>query len=155
MRTPAQGRIRRQEGIDERRVMSNIALIRQWITTFPGWQGDAPKLDALDVTPGSSGLYYEGLQRMDRLGDVLGHERVTCRYIFVLQRVLPHQESAALWLEDFEAWVLQQSLLKKTPVLHGATAPCDVRAEKSRLDVAKQTGTGVYSVRLRVEYTIE
>ena len=134
--------------------MSNLESICRWIASFPGWEGDAPVLDCLGVAPGSSGLFYEGLTRGKRLGDVAGNEAISCRYQFTLRRVMPRIETAPQWVAEFEHWVLRESLLGRTPVREHSNAPCDIRAEKGKLDAARQTGTGVYTVKLSVEYTL-
>lgn len=122
---------------------------------FPGWGEAMLYVDYTDAEPGNMGLFSGGLEELERKTDILGNVTVRNRCSFTLRRVSAGQQSNetdAVWLLDFQNWVQQQSVQGLAPQPGQQTR---WRAEKGRLRDASQTGTGVYTVNLSVEYTTE
>jgi hypothetical protein len=72
------------------------------------------------------------------------------RQRFVLRRVFPRGEAAAVWLLQLQQW-----LPRKIAFLSGFGSDCVIRAEKGRLGKPRQAGTDIYEVTVTVDYTKE
>ena len=130
-----------------------LEQLKNWLRQFPGWGEEILYVDYTDAQPGNVGLFSGGMEELERKTDILGGVTVRNRWSFTLRRVSAGQQSNetdAVWLLDLQNWVQQQSVQGKAPVLGENTR---WRAEKGRLRDAAQTGTGVYTVNLIVEFT--
>lgn len=110
-------------------------------------------VDYTDARPGNMGLFSGGMEELERKTDILGNVTIRNRCSFTLRRVCAGQQSNeadAQWLLEFQNWIQRQSIQGLAPVFGENTR---WRAEKGRLRDASQTGTGVYTVNLTVEYT--
>ena len=127
--------------------------IKKWLLTFPGWQGIPMHVEYTDAQPENLGLFSTGLQELQRKTDILGTVTVKNQWNFTLRWICAGQwsnEEPAQTLHRFQQWVQRQSFLGLAPQLGQDTG---WRAGKGKLESASQTGTGVYTVGLTVEYT--
>ncbi len=127
-----------------------------WLQTFPGAAGERILVDHLQAIPGSLGLYPLGLELVEQREDVLGNRWETCRQHFLLRRQTAGQEDnrqGAQWLMKLQAWISQCSREDRMPRFSDPGLPQAVWADSGRLQEARQTGTGVYQVKLTVEFT--
>lgn len=135
--------------------MTKLERVRQWLQTYPQWQGDLT-VDILPAGPGHAGLFPGGVEELSRKEDILGNRQTRCRLQFVLWRQIGTMEDNAVhaaWLLDFQQWVRQQSLAGLTPQLGDVPAHESLRAEKGSLQKISPTGIGTYSVTLTAEFT--
>ncbi len=136
--------------------MTVLEKLRQWLMTFPQWDGNRMEIDYTDGVPGHTGLYPTGLQELRRREDVLGNITADCRYVFSLYRLTHGQqdnEENAQWLLALQDWVQAQSAAGLAPTFGDVPAGERLRAENGRLKSADQTGTAVYAVTLTAEFT--
>jgi hypothetical protein len=128
--------------------MEVLENLKNWLAGFDGWEAAA--VDTLDAVPGSCGLFPLGVEVLKTREDVLGNRHSRLRQTFLLRRSAPRGENAARWVADFSRWAAENA----------ATAPAlgdrqQLRAEKGRLLSAQGAGTGIYEVRLTLEYDSE
>ena len=132
--------------------MQDVERIRDWICQFPQWGTAKPELDQLGTEPDSAGLYYQGLQILQRQEDVMGNVRSLCRHSFVLRRIFLVRQEGAKWMEAFARWITEQSEAGATPCLAGDSEPFYGVAREAKVDWQKQPGTVIYTIRLEVEF---
>ena len=130
--------------------MEQLEEIKNWLAMFPLWGETVLTTDVLSAQPGDCGLFPQGLELIKSTQDVLGNRVTRLRQQFLLRRNALRGMDAAAWLLEFQNWVAQQAVMGLVPVLGQDQI---VRAEKGRLIRADSAGTGVYEVRLIVEYT--
>ena len=130
----------------------------------------APTLGGLSLTwgqagprPGGSGVYLRGVKVLQTKTDLLGRQKQRCRAEFLLWLCLPlpaGDGDAALEnarrLAGLQAWVAAESAAGRTPRLGN----CDPLTERfytdgGQLDRADPGGTGMYSIRVMAEYTMQ
>ena len=129
--------------------MTDLEKLRQWLMTYPGWEGPL-HIQSAGPAPGSSGLYPQGMEELSRREDVLGNVTVSCRSRYLLYRVAGPEE--ADWLEDFQHWVCRQSAEKTAPTFGDVPEGERLWAQKGRLEDASQPGLGRYAVELVAEF---
>lgn len=127
-----------------------LEKVKQWLETFPQWEGSL-QLDYMDAVPGSSGLYPRGLTELSRKEDVLGNIRVQYRCVFLLRTAAAGEN--AQWLLDLQNWVMEQDRLGLAPKFGDEPKTEHVRALEGRLDSQKQVGSAVYTVQITAEFT--
>lgn len=136
--------------------MTHLEKMHQWLQTFPLW-GDQPlTVDHTDPVPGRCGLYAVGQEEISRHQDVVGNVRVRNRCTYILKRVTTGQQNSmenAQWLMALQQWLQEQSYAGLAPVFGDEPAAEQIRGEKGRLQDTRQTGTGVYTVTVTVEFT--
>lgn len=111
--------------------------ILAWLQKFTG---ETVHMDYLPEQPGSWGLFPQGQEQISRQEDVLGNVTTHLRHTYILRRVGLRQTEDQTLMEQLCRWVAAQNEKKLSP------AP--VTAEKARMENARQTGTGVYGVKL-------
>ena len=122
----------------------------QWLQTFPQWQGSL-HLDQLDGVPGSAGLYPKGITEISRREDVLGNVQARCQCEFILRIATAGEQ--AKWLLDFQNWVAEQDRLGLAPKFGDDPKSEFIRAFDGQLHSHQQTGSSVYTVVIRAEFT--
>lgn len=135
--------------------MTDLKGFRDWLCSFPGWEGKLP-VDYLDHTPGSCGLFYAGQEEKARRQDLLGNVTARCRCKFILYRVAQAAEDnleQAGWLLALENWLQAQSALALAPRLGADPTSERIYSEKGHFTPNRQTGTGIYQVAVWAEYT--
>ena len=129
--------------------MELLEQIKNWLVTFPQWDEQVLHIDTTAGEPDCCGLFPLGQELLETKQDVLGNVSQKLRYSFLLRRVAPRQESAAVWLLGFQDWVRQQHLAGLVPRFG---EQCRIRAEKGKLVSATQTGTATYEVKIVIEF---
>ena len=135
--------------------MNDLEKLRQWLLTFPMWDGGGYLfVDFTDNLPGSMGLYPAGLEICSKEADVAGNVTLRCRYNFALYRVggVSGEGQDALWLLQLQKWVMEQSVLGLAPVFGDEPAAERITAQKGKLKEPAKDGCGVYSVILTAEF---
>lgn len=141
--------------------MSDLDKIKDWISTYPGYDIlNHFGVDYTDKIPSSGGIFPSGLVEISRTEDILGNVRVNNQYNFGLYYVFakdPGDDNGALinadWLMDFQQWVQEQSIRRLVPVF-GDDSRCEViRAQNGVLYTADEEGTATYMVQLSVYFT--
>lgn len=130
--------------------MTALEKLTAWLKTFPLWEQGDVAVDSLAPTPGSVGIYPQGVQELARREDVLGNVAVTNRLTVTVCRVSAGADAS--WLLEFQNWVNRQSAAGLAPVLGAAPEKERIRAEKGRLTAPNQTGTKRYAVQITAEY---
>lgn len=122
--------------------MTNTVL--SWLRGYPGLENLRP--EALDMYPGSTGLFCKGLTLLRRNTDILGREFRRQRLDFLLLRHCTG-DSGAQWLLDFTPWAHSTA-----PVLgQDGVFSCG----KGRLIRADDQGVSRYELQLTFEFTQE
>ena len=129
-----------------------LEKMETWLQTFPGWEG-AVQIDYADATPGSFGMYPQGVKELSRREDVLGNTAVRCRVTFLLRRAACPGKDSAQWLLDLQRWVMEQSRLGLAPKFGDEPRSEGIRAEQGKLEKSLQVGSGFYTVLLHAEFT--
>ena len=125
-----------------------LTALKTLLCTFPQW-GDQPlETDHLERTPQACGLYPLGLQVRQRREDVQGNVVLQLRESFLLRRAAYAEEAGTRWLMALEHWLLQQTTehLGK----HVRITPAE-----GRLVTGKQPGTGIYELKIHLDYEKE
>ena len=78
--------------------MELLEQIKNWLVTFPQWDEQVLHIDTTAGKPDCCGLFPLGQELLETKQDVLGNVSQKLRYSFLLRRVAPRQESAAVWL---------------------------------------------------------
>ena len=136
--------------------MDVLEKLRKWLLTYPGWDaGGLTYIDFTDGMPGSTALYPQGMEELERAKDVTGRVCAHCRWNFVLYRIgqQAEAEADAAWLLAFAQWVQQQSATGLAPVFGDEPERERMYARKGRLQKANTAGTVSYSVELCAEFT--
>lgn len=129
--------------------MDALETMKTWLMTFPLWE-DSMSLDYLPAAPGNAGLFSQGMLEISRKRDVLGNVTVKNRLRFLLRRVTPGQQGGfLLYLQE---WIQQQSILGLAPVFGEDPARETITAQQGKLSATPQSGTGLYTVELTVDY---
>ena len=131
--------------------MTVLEKITAWLKTFPQWEENAG-LDGMELTPGSIGLFPQGIEEIARREDVLGNVQVTNRFTMMVYRVAAGDGPA--WMLALQQWVNQQSAAGLAPRLGDIPEKEQIRAEQGRLSAPNQTGTKRYAVKLMAEYDV-
>ena len=131
--------------------MTVLEKITAWLKTFPQWEENAG-LDGMELTPGSIGLFPQGIEEIARREDVLGNVQVTSRFTMMVYRVAAGDGPA--WMLALQQWVNQQSAAGLAPRLGDIPEKEQIRAEQGRLSAPNQTGTKRYAVKLTAEYDV-
>ena len=126
--------------------------MKLWLASFPGWE-EQLSIDYADGVPGNSGLYPRGITEISRREDVLGNVAVRCACVFTLRRSACPGEESARWLLDLQNWVMEQERLGLAPKFGDDPKTERIRAYEGKLDKSFQTGTGLYTLQLRAEFT--
>lgn len=141
--------------------MTDLERIRNWISTFPGY--DILKhfrVDFTDAIPANGGIYPSGLVEISRVTDILGNVKVQNQYNFGLYYVFtkdPGDDIGALvnadWIMDFQRWVQEQSARRLAPTFGDDPRNERICAQNGVLYAADEEGTATYMVQLSVEFT--
>lgn len=132
--------------------MEQLQAIKDLLLRFPQW-GDQPLLvDGRQEKPAGCGLFPLGQQVIARREDVLGNQRLRLRQSYLLRRCAFSGESAAQWLLQLQNWLLCLPAEELTPLFGRRLR---LWAEAGRLTNAKQPGTGIYEVKIHMEYEKE
>ncbi len=129
-----------------------LEKMKQWLQTFPLWEGIL-QLDYAEEVPGNAGLYPKGMTELSCREDVLGNLRLRCRCDFLLRRRAGKHEENALWLLEFQNWVMAQERLGLAPKFGDEPQTERVRAFEGQLHSHEQVGSTMYTVRLSAEFT--
>lgn len=128
--------------------MDELTQMKAWLAACEHWDGDAPQVDKTGAEIGSCGLFPLGLEVLSRRENLFGQVRCRCRLSFLIRKTAAVGQAAAAWLINLQNWVLRNS--DSAPVFGRDQT---VRAEKGTLARLSATGTGVYEVRISLEFT--
>ncbi len=132
--------------------MTNIDKMRQWLMTFPQWEGTLT-VDALGPEPGC-GLFPGGIEELWRKQNLLGQVRVRCREHFTLRCLMTQPtDEAASWLLNLQQWVQQQSAQGLAPTFGDDPATEQLTAQKGHLEKSAHPTLNAYCLPLTAEYT--
>ena len=126
--------------------------ITNWLRSFPGWQ-DELFVDYIPAHTGVCGLYPMGIRVLSRKNDILGSEKLRLQSSYQLRRVTSGSQQnlpQAIWLQQLQNWVLEQSRAGLAPRLGGDT---QWSVKDGKLEKDRQPGVGIYSLTLVAEYT--
>lgn len=141
--------------------MSALSKIRGWINKYPHIDRlQGLKVDYYSEKPDNSSIAPSGLVEISRTKDILGNITVNNQYNFVLYFVLeksPGDDTGATenadWLLDFQEWVQDQSIRKLVPTFGDEPQSETIKAQNGTNEYADLGGTGLYTVRLSVNFT--
>ena len=140
--------------------MTDLEKIRNWIITYP-------KIDAaLDLRvdyyadkPENSSLAPAGMTELSRKNDIMGNCIVENQYNFALYFVFPKSPEDdigatenAEWLLDFQDWVQEQSVIRKTPIFGDEPNTESIKAQSGEIIDADPNGIGLYMVLLTINF---
>lgn len=132
-----------------------IQTLLDWLKTYPEWTDEHIFVDSTHAMPGNVGLYPMGMEQFSVKEDVLGNVTVRNRNRFRLYRVSAAQAEewdGARWIERFQNWVQQQSLLGLAPRFGDDPRTERIIAHSGKLHSTDRVGTVRYTVELTVEY---
>lgn len=133
-----------------------LETLRNWLESYPKWNaGGFTCIDFTDGTPGTTAMYPQGMEELERKADVTGNTWVRCRWNFLLYRIGQRQEDSAVdaaWLMEFQQWVQQQCAGGQAPVFGDAPDQELLYARKGRQQKANAAGAVSYSVELVAEF---
>ena len=132
--------------------MEQLNAVKDLLLQYPAW-GDQPlKIDLSDSRPEGCALLPQGLRVLARREDVLGNVTHRLEQTFLLRRAAYIGETAAAWLQQLQDWMLQQDVSALTPCFGKALR---LWAEQGRLTNGKQPGTGIYEMKIHIQYEKE
>lgn len=140
--------------------MSDLERLREWISTFPGYDILSKFcVDYTDQIPCNGGIFPSGLVEIKRTSDVLGNVKVQNQYNFGLYYVFakdPGDDTGARinadWIMDFQLWIQEQSARGLAPTFGDEPRSERIRAQNGVLYAADEEGTATYMVQLSVEF---
>lgn len=132
--------------------MEQLNVLKALLSRFPQWGGEPLSVDVGQGKPEGCGLFPLGVQVTARQEDVLGNVRYRLRQSFLLRRAAYAGESAALWLMALQEWLLQQPV-EALEVSFGKNLR--LAPENGRLVNGKHPGTGIYEMKIHVDYEKE
>lgn len=141
--------------------MTDLEKLKNWISTFPGFDILSQfNVDYTDQIPANGGIYPTGLVEIIRTRDITGDTVVRNQYNFGLYYVFLKAQGDdnlssdnADWIIEFQKWVQEQSVLGKAPVFGNyKTNEEQIKAQNGVLYSADEEGTATYMVQLSVEF---
>lgn len=120
--------------------------VKNWLMTFPGWEGEAVLTDITRPVVGSLGVFPQGEQTLSSCRDLLGNGVDTCRQVFLLRRVAVPGVAAQNWLKALSNWV---SACPGPALGEGVTR---WSLGKARLSKTDMTGLATYEAELTAQY---
>ena len=132
--------------------MEQLNQLKAYLMRFPLWEDQPLEVDNLQATPEGCGLFPVGVQVIRRREDVLGGQVLHLRQSYLLRRNACTGEEAAAWLLQLQNWLLTQSAKGLEPWFGVGIW---LWAEGGRLVNTAQPGTGIYEVKIHVEYEKE
>lgn len=140
--------------------MNDLERIRQWLKSYPV---PAPlidiQVDYYSAQPENGSIAPAGLVEISRKEDILGNVTVENQYNFALHFVLlkPPEENViasdnAAWLMDFQRWVQEECIRKRTPTFGDDPRAETIKAQNGELTWADEDGTGIYTVMLSINF---
>lgn len=140
--------------------MTALQKIREWITTFPGYdQLRDMQVDYTEPAPGNGGIMPGGLTEISRSTDIWGNVTATNQYSFSLYFVFAKAqddddgaEQNAQFIMDFQGWVQSQSAARLAPMFGDDFRREIIRAQNGTLVGTDEEGTALYCIQLTVEF---
>lgn len=140
--------------------MNILETLCTWLKTFPNFDILSNfQVDYTDKLPGSAGVFPDGLVEIKRSRDIMGTVTVTNQCNFGLYCVFeksPGDDTGAAvnadWVEDFQMWVQEQSVMKLAPVFGDDRNKETITAQNGVLYAADEEGTAIYMVQLSLQY---
>ena len=124
-----------------------LGLLRQ----FPLWEEDLT-LEQWEGYPQGSSLQPQGMTVLSCREDLTGHRRWRLRQSYCLRRAAFAGPEAAGWIAQLQNWLLGRT----SEELEAAFAPgLRLWAQQGRVVSGSQPGTGIYEVKIHVEYEKE
>lgn len=131
--------------------MEQLETIRQWLLTWPGWEGEQPQWDRLTQAPGHTALTCLGLEERQRQQDLQGNTLSLCRLHLQLRRYTL-AGSRPGWPAQLQLWLLEQSAAGLAPQL--GCAQSRLWADGCRQLSCHQPGLCLHQLELWAEFTI-
>lgn len=132
--------------------MEQINALRDFLLHFPQWGQQALTVDGGQPLPERSSLFPLGQRVLEQREDVLGNRRLRLRQSFLLRRYASPGENAAAWLLWLQQWLVGQPV---QPLETAFGRRLRLQAEDGKRTAASQTGTGIYELKIHVEYEKE
>lgn len=140
--------------------MSDLERIKNWISTFPGYDIlGSFQVDYTDRIPSNGGIFPSGLVEVSRTEDILGNVTVNNQYNFGLYYVFlkdPGDDACAQinadWIMDFQLWVQEQSARGLAPTFGDEPRTEKIQAQNGVLYAADEEGTATYMVQLSMNF---
>ena len=131
-------------------LMEQLNALKTLLCSFPGWGAAELAVDIPTGKPQACGLFPVGLRVLYRGTDILGNRSYRLRQSFLLRRADCAGEAAAQWLMELQSWLLLQM-----PRWDCFGRQVRIFAEDGRLVSSKQPGTGIYEMKIHVDYEKE
>lgn len=140
--------------------MTALQTIQEWITQFPLYEKlEEFSVDYTSPTPGNGGIMPGGVVEVSRNYDIWGNAKVVNQYNFTLYFVFAKAqdddagaEENAQFIDDFQAWVQEQSATRQAPSFGDCPKKEIMRAQNGTLYGTDAEGTALYTVQLSVEF---
>jgi hypothetical protein len=140
--------------------VSALKTIREWLTTFPGYERlQSLQVDYLAAEPNSGSIAPSGLIEVSRKENIFGDVTVTKQYNFglyyVFAKATEDDEGStenAEWITDLQEWVLEQSILGRAPTFGDEPKTEEIKAQNGTIYGATEEGTAIYMVQLSVKF---
>ena len=130
--------------------MEQLNAVKTLLCSFPGWGEGTLAVDFSPGKPDQCGLFPMGLQVLYSGADILGNRIYRLRQSFLLRRAFLAGEDGARWMMELQNWLLLQS-----PHWEQFGRRVKIFGENARLISGKQPGTGIYEVKIHVDYEKE
>ena len=130
-----------------------LEKLKNWLQSWPGWQEEKIRVDALPVKLGSVGLFPLGLQIRKRESDLFGNTQCLCRLTCKLLLCSDSRvEEMAGRLLELQGWILQQSAQDLAPVLGCLPHRERIYAGYGRQEKQLQPGLWLYQLELKADF---
>lgn len=141
--------------------MSDLLKLKAWLASYSGLDILSHfHVDYTDQIPSNGGIFPNGRVEISRRKDIFGNVKVENQLNFGIYCVFPKapgDEAGAVinaeWVEDFQKWVQQQSVLGLAPAFGDYdTANERITAQNGTLYETDTGGTAMYMVQLAVRF---
>ncbi|MBQ3252156.1 MAG: hypothetical protein IJB02_02815 [Oscillospiraceae bacterium] len=132
--------------------MDTLTAMLTFLRQFPLWEQQSLTVDEKSPKPHTCQLFPLGLTVLRRRENVQGDKVFTLRQSFLLRRVAYAGQTAAAWLLALQNWLLTQPVEALEPAFGNRLR---LWAEQGQPAGLNQPGTGVYQVKIHVEYEKE
>lgn len=141
--------------------MSDLSKLKDWLASYSGFDILSHfHVDYTDQIPSNGGIFPNGRVEISRKKDILGNVKVENQLNFGIYCVFPkaHGDDTgatinAEWVEDFQKWVQEQSVLGDAPTFGNYDTTNErITAQNGTLYETDMGGTAMYMVQLAARY---
>lgn len=124
-----------------------MELICEWIASFPGFEGYRFTVDRLDSGCHNAGLFFKGVQVLDRRADITGVTLTRRRLSLSVLLTAAEGENLADAILEFSRWI------EPNTIYFGQQQSTQVSKGGLRINDGK--GVATYEIALAIDYTTE